>query len=156
VIQSALADEAGVLGAVALAMDHAGLDPFSPDGRIKASYPLVSLNTAGNVMVDDREFPGDVMVRVDGGARPRKRKNPDDALARVGQVKAKHIAKTCQGGPEVLFVAANEGCESDLTIEAESFLDNRRIDRIVLPVSECCDAFNSATMRRAMLVLTGR
>ena len=155
VVLSALGDDAGVLGAAALAMERAGLDPFDEQtdtGRI--DYPEVRLDGQGGVTVGENEFAGDVIVRVNGKARKRK-KSDDGRLASVTDLREKDLRRAVKGGPELLIIARPPADDADLHDDLKRYLTRRAIRWELIDRTEADRRFADGTERRALLMLTG-
>lgn len=155
VVLSALGDDAGVLGAAALAMDRAGLDPFDEQADTGLiDYPEIKLTDQGGVTVGDKEFDGDVIVRVNGKARKRK-KSDDGRLASVADLREKDLSRAVKGGPELLLIACPPTDTADLHDDLKRYLTRRAIRWELLDRNLAERRFAEKTARRALLMLTG-
>lgn len=152
-VQSALADDAGILGAAALGMQAAGLDPLTQPAVHDAAYPAIE--PAGQaVRIDGERWTRDVMVRVSGAVKKRKRNGRPLQLDAVGELLASDIKRACKGGPEQLYIAADDPAPV-LNDEVRNFLRRHAIDVDIRPRDKGIDAFSRASSRRAMIVLVG-
>jgi glucokinase len=155
VVQSALGDDAGVLGAAALAMEAAGLDPFDGSLPRPLDRPQVSVLGDGQILVGEDKILGDVIVRVNGQTRPRVRKVDARRLTTAADVRLKDVRRACKGGPEVLLIAVTADAGDALAEEVQAFLRRRAIEARILPISRAAAEFADATARCALLLLTG-
>ncbi|MBS3822056.1 MAG: ROK family protein [Planctomycetes bacterium] len=150
-IQSVLADDAGILGAAALGMQAAGIDPLDRSSPRQACYPKV-LATEEGVTIDGRPWTRDVMVRVSGRPKKRKRKKRNLQLSDVSQLTVDDIRRACKGGPELLFIAG-PGSVDDLQSDVRDFLTRHAIEIDIRPRDEGIRAFNEHSARKALLAL---
>ncbi len=153
VVQSALGDDAGVLGAAAVAMVEAGLDPFSDKKPSCDHYPELELTKNNTVKAGKKIFGEDMLVRVNG--RVRKRSKDDDAipLNSARDVSEQDLDRACRGGPEVLILGVDD--EAPLNDVAQAFLRRRAIHLEQMPRKKAIKEFNSLKARKALLLLTG-
>jgi glucokinase len=152
-IQSALADDAGVLGSAALGMQAAGFDPLDRSVHYAASYPAVDPRGAA-VNIDAQSWGRDVMVRVSGKVKKRKRQGRSPQLASTQQLLVEDIQSACKGGPEVLFIAAPNPHDG-LDDKVRAFLDRHAVAADIRPRDEAIRAFNESSARKALIVLVG-
>lgn len=154
VVLSALGDDAGVLGAAALAMEGAGLDPFAEGSAVgRMDYPTIRLD-GGEVVVGEKAYAGDVIVRVNGKGRARK-KSDDARLGSVAELRTKDLQRAIKGGPECLLIGRPGGDETDLDETMKTYLTRRAIRWELLDVPEAVRRFNEDRCRRALLLLRG-
>ncbi len=152
VLLSTLGDDAVVLGAVALARQTVGRSPFKRRYAVSPEYPSLEAVRPGVVRVGGRTFDRDVYVFASGKVRKRKRRHYDPATASAHRVGPREIERLCAGGPEVVFVAAGQGGQVELSDEATRFLERRAIDLTSLPTAEAVEAFNRCKQRKAALI----
>jgi len=149
VMLAALGDDAVAVGAVALARQAAGRDPFSGEKPVAPAYAAIRQDPDGKITVGQETFGNDVFVDVDGRTRQRKEGAKGD-----GKVTAREIGRVCRGGPELLLVAAPAEGEIALTKEAGRFMEYRAIRHEILPLADAIAAYNDADVRRAILLIT--
>ncbi len=152
-VQSALGDDAGILGAAALGMQAAGLDLHAEAHGQAADYPTLQPDGSA-VTVNGETWTRDVMVRVSGKVKKRKRKGRGLQLTSTRQLLLKDIKRACKGEPERLFIAAPNG-EQELREAVRGFLRRHAIEVDIRPRDDAIAAFNAADMRRAIIVLVG-
>ncbi|MFB3893095.1 MAG: ROK family protein [Phycisphaerae bacterium] len=150
VVASELGDDAVVLGAVALAQQMIGVDPFKlvlPAVR----YPRLSRVGGGSVLVGGRTYREDIHIRANGSVKKRRK-----LLAKLdGQaniVSAAEAAKLCKGMPSNILIIAGTSRPIKLAREAEELLRKRNLKVQVLPASEAPEAYNAIKGRKAALI----
>jgi glucokinase len=152
-VQSVLGDDAGILGAAALGMQAAGLDWSETAHAQTADYPTLQPDGSA-VLIDSELWTRDVMVRVSGKVKKRKRKGRGLQLTSTQQLLVADIARACKGGPERLFIATPNG-ENSLQQPVHSFLRRHAIEVDLRPRDEALAAFNASDARRAIIILVG-
>jgi glucokinase len=153
-VLSALGDDAGVLGAAAMAMMEVGLAPLDRTTLPPMDYPRVDL-ADDTVTVGEEVYHGDVIVRVNTKSRPRKKSEDAPRLASPAELSVKDLTKAIKHGPEELFIGAD--CfEEPLPEELTEFLHRRAIGVHIYSTAEAIAAFQQSTARKALLLLTGR
>jgi glucokinase len=154
VLVSALADDAVVLGAVALARTEIGDDPFKKGSTAAPTYSEIVVTKSGRFKAGEKSFGRDFYVTV--GRRAKSQKVPfgetSDARPRVTP---EHLVRACQGGPEVLFVGTGPSDQVELTEPARVYLRRRAIECEALPTPEAVKAYNRSTQRKAALIHVG-
>jgi len=152
VLLSALGDDAVVLGAVALARMHAGRSPFK--GRIPAQpvYPRITATAFGQVAVEGKTYPYDIVIRACGKIKKRKKGVARKAYGTSHKVGPKELAKVCRGGPQVLFIGTGQSGKVRLSPEGEQFLRRRAIECHARPTPEVIEAYNASNKRKAALI----
>lgn len=155
-VQSALGDDAGLLGAAALALEEAGIDPFDRQARPAPRYPDVLFESDGTILAGGDRYDGDLLVRVNGKTKARgKGKKKKQQLASVRKLSAKDLRRACKGGPELLIIGAADAMDGELPAEARTYLDRRRISSRLLPPTDAVETFRREMGRKALLLLTG-
>ena len=152
---AALGDDAVALGAVALARCAVGRSPFRREFLVRPRYPRLRQSKSGQIAVDDKTYPGDIAVRVDGRVKKPKadmRKTAGGAL----RIEPRGLARACKGGPEVVFVGQGEARRAKLTQASEQFLRRRAIECEVLATSLAVEAYNRCKRRKAALLCVPR
>lgn len=153
-VLSALGDDAGVLGAAAMAMMEVGLDPLDRASLPAMDYPDLDLRDDG-VTVGEKVYHGDVIVRVNTKSRLRKKSDDAPRLASPAELSVKDITKAVKHGPEELFIGADR-CDEPLPDDLAEFLHRRAIGVHIYSTAEAIAAFQQSTARKALLLLTGR
>ena len=151
-VLSALGDDAVVLGAAALAATKAGLSPFEPQNAVRPKYPEIGEATFGEIAVGKKTHAGDIVIRVDGKVKKRKKDAVKERHGTSHVVDAKELSRVCRGGPEVVFVATGHQGQMALNEEGEAFLSQRRIRLEVNPTPELAAAYNACSDRKAALI----
>lgn len=152
VVLSALGDDAVVLGAAALAATKAGLSPFEPKNAVRPKYPKIGEAVFGEIAVGKKTHEADILIRVDGKVKKRKKAAVKERYGTSHVVDAKELARVCRGGPEVVFVGTGHQGQLALNDDAEAYLSQRRIRLEVTSTPELADAYNACDDRKAALI----
>jgi len=148
---AALGDDAIVLGAVALARRRIGRSPFDDRFQAAATYPPVAWPQPGRMSVGDMTCAGDVTIRVNGKVKAYKKALDPAGSGLPRRLGLDALAKTCQGGPELLIVGTGR-CEAvQLPADSRQYLARRAIEPIVLPTDQAVQAYNTSKKRRAAI-----
>jgi glucokinase len=149
VLQSALGDDAVALGAVALAQQQLGLDPFARTRRV--SYPKLAFAN-GRLSVSGRSCQGSCLIRADGatisGERFDDKLASDLDKARLGD---KSVRQLCAGRPHAVFVAQATRETITISNRARQTLHYRDVRLEILPPAEAVKAFTDFDGRKAFL-----
>jgi glucokinase len=152
VVRSALGDDAVMLGAVALARQHVGRDPFLKRFAEAPRYTPIGAWRFGEVTVGGCKYEHDIYIRVDGAVKDRK-KCPRGANPRVCHtVGLKEIQKVCRGGPEVLFIGAGRSNSVKVAKVAAEALRSEAIQLRTLTTPRAIRAYNADLRRKAILL----
>ena len=127
-VRSALGDDAVMLGAVALARQHVGRDPFLKRFAESPRYTPIGAWRFGEVMVGGRKYDHDIYIRVDGTVKDRKKCPRGENHKACHTVGLKEIQKVCRGGPEVLFVGAGRSSRVKVAKVAAAALQSEAIE----------------------------
>lgn len=152
VVRSALGDDAVMLGAVALARQHVGRDPFSPHFTAPPAYAPIRGGAAGKVTVAGTSYETDIYIRADGKVKARAQRPCGKAASACHRVGLKELEKVCKGGPEVLFVGSGRADCVAVVREGLKFLQSESIALQVLPTPQAIKAYNQSRLRRAILL----
>ena len=152
VLRSALGDDAVVLGAVALAQEHVGRNPFKKESAVKQEYPQITGTSFGEVTVGRKSYPHDVVIRVDGKVKKRKKALAKDVYGTSHMIGPKELERVCRGGLEVLFIGTGHSGQVQVTDEARQYLAQRSIECQALPTPELVEAYNQSQQRKAALI----
>lgn len=152
VVLSALGDDAVVLGAAALAAAKAGLSPFDPKYSVCPKYPQIGDTSFGEIGVGKKTRTEDVLIRVDGKVKKRKKAAVKERHGTSHVVDAQELERVCRGGPEVVFIGSGHQGQMALNQEAELYLHQRRIRLEVVPTPSLAEAYNACTERKAALI----
>jgi len=150
VVRSALGDDAGVLGAAALAQQRVG----TPVDLTAAEIPSATIDATafGEITIDGETYTHDVIVRADGTVKKRK-KGPVKAVHgtshKIGPAELKKVLK---GDPETLIIGAGQSASADLTKEGRDLLAERGVRVEVLPTPDAIKVYNATTGRKAALM----
>ena len=149
---AALGDDAIVLGAVALARQRIGRSPFDRRFQTAAMYPPVAQPEPGQLSVGDTAYAGDVTIRVNGKVKAFKKALDPTGRGLARRLGLEALAKTCQGGPELLIIGA--GCAEKVVLpeDSQQYLTRRAIAPLVLPTDKAVQAYNTSPKRRAAIL----
>ncbi|MHC4399775.1 MAG: ROK family protein [Planctomycetota bacterium] len=152
VLVSALGDDAVVLGAVALARRHVRRSPFRAEYDVAPSYPQIVDVRFGQVTIGQETYSRDVVIRVDGKVRKRKKSLAKKAYGTSHVVGPEELARVCRGGPEALFIGTGHSGLVEVSAEARRFLSQRSIECCAVPTPELMEAYNDFPKRKAALI----
>jgi len=152
VVRSALGDDAVMLGAVALARQHVGRDPFLKRFAEAPRYTPIGAWRFGEVTVGGCRYDNDIYIRVDGEVKNRKKCPRGAKHAACHTVGLKEIQKVCRGGPEALFIGAGRNGRVKVVRAAAEALRSEAIDLHVLPTPKAIRAYNASKQRKAILL----
>lgn len=145
IMRSKLGDDAVVLGAVALAIRKVRGDK---DQRADSRAHEVALRPDGSVVVGGQAVTGDVFIRPNGKAKPRRKP--------TGKIGLKEAVKMTKGHPQAIVIAADKPGSIVFTDAARAILRERGVNVSVLPVARAVEAYNAETRRRALLIHRAR
>jgi hypothetical protein len=151
ILVSALGDDAVVLGAVAAARKLVGRNPFKKRFRVKPKYPQITRYRFGEITVAGKSYTRDVYIPVSGKVKERKLPQDAETAGSKHVVGAPELDKVCQGGPEILFVAAGKSGLVELTDEARRYLAHRAIQLEIHPTAKAVESYNKSKLRKALL-----
>lgn len=153
VVASELGDDAVVLGAVALAQQANGIDPFEPDVSV-VDYPRLTRIGPAVAVVGGKTYREDIFIRANGKIKKRRK-----TLAKVGgkadRISAAELQVVCKGMPGTLIVAEGSGKATHMDTDAETFLSQRNIKAQVLPAAKAPAVYNALKGRKAALIRVG-
>jgi glucokinase len=145
---SALGDDAVALGAVALAQQAAGRDPYARRPSVR-EYPTVRLD-GREVHIGRQSHDQDVYIRVDGKVKARKKRKSGKSASKVIDVSL--ARKICKAGPSVWIVGSDASRPVRLGNGVETWLAHHRIDLRAMDLAEAIETYNSLRQRKAMLL----
>jgi glucokinase len=147
VVASELGDDAVALGAVAMAQQFLGRNPFklSPPTLL---CPLISKVGPGQITVGGETYEEDVVIRADCKVKKRRK-----IVAKVGgeedQIVVAELEKICKGTPASLIVGAGMKKMVQLGLGPQSWLAKRNIRVEVLPTPKAVEVYNRTKGRKA-------
>ncbi len=139
VLESTLGDDAVVLGAVAMAQQQLGLNPFARTRRVR--YPKLAWSD-GRLSVSGRSCKGNCLIRADGTAISGEQF--DDKIASnlgKGRLGDRSVRQLCLARPHVVFVAQAGREPIKLTNRAQQTLHYRDVRMEILPPADAVKAF---------------
>ena len=157
IVTAALGDDAVVLGAVALALQARGRDPFAKAKRTLQLFPMFTDLGPGTITVGGETYREDVYVRVDGKVGRRAKVCPAGAAETLRSRSAATSCKeVCKGNPSILILGTGHDGAAALTPEGEEFLLKRGITYESLPTPEAVSTYNAIKGRKAALMHLGK
>ena len=151
ILESSLGDDAVIWGAVALAQQAIGRNPF----RKTPARKLPSLEHAGPnkfVIGGKKKLGAGAYVCCDGRSGVSARLAEKAEGEKAGRIGVKAVAEVCQPLPSVLFVGAGAAAEAALSARAESFLHFRGIEVKTMTNAKAVAAYNKRKGRKAILL----
>jgi hypothetical protein len=106
--------------------------------------PKIDRTTFGSITVDGQVFERDIIIRLDGEVKKRKKKLSKDVYGTshiISLDEAKHVH---QKGAERLIVGAGQYGLVELSKEAAEYLDAQSCEVDLLPTKEALKAWNEA------------
>jgi glucokinase len=160
VVESALGDDAGVLGAVALAREETengrngnGNGGGSGNGEAGALvYPEIGEVTPGRAVIGGKEYTTDVYVRADGKVKKRKKAVIKKQYGTSHVIGWDELKKVCKGRPATLIIGTGFEGSAELNESGESFLREKGIPVKLLKTPEAAAEYNAASGPRALLL----
>ena len=152
IVESALGDDAGVLGAVAMTRQHLGLPLEEADELVPCAYPLLAAPAPGELTVGSEVYRKDVYIRADGQVKKRKKSLAKDAYGSPRCIGPEELQKACKGDPEVLVIGTGRSGEAKLTDEGKAFVKAHGIRVRVARTPRAVEEFNKAKGRKAAIL----
>jgi len=149
VLESALGDDAVALGAVALAQQQLGDDPFARVRRVR--YPGVT-HVDGRIRIRGK-YREAFLLRADGELiEPDAMEAKFVADLAKGRLGDRSVRQLCLGRPHAAFVALPTPEPLKLSNRAQTTLHFHDLRIEMLPASQAVAAFNDFKGRKALLV----
>jgi len=156
IVTATLGDDAVVLGAVALALQARGRDPFAKAKRTLQLFPMLTDLGPGTITVGGETYQEDVYVRVDGKVGRRAKVCPTGAADTPEQIGRAELKEVCKGKPSILIIGTGHDGAAALTPEGEEFLLKRGITYETLSTPEAVGTYNAIKGRKAALIHLGK
>lgn len=154
VLESSLGDDAVVLGAVALAQQQLGMDPFANVGRIR--YPKLTF-ADGCIAASGRACCGGCLILADGssicGDQFEDKLASDIEKARLGD---KSIRLLCTARPHAVFIGQVGPEPITLSKRAQQTLAYHDVNLEIMPATDAVKAFARFKGRKAFLLAEQR
>lgn len=155
-LASELGDDAGVLGAAALARDYALNGPADTAAALPAAAPGAAPRVGelrrGEVVVGGHRFETDIWVRADGTVRKRKKAVIKRQYGTSHTIGVEEVRKVCKGGARTLVVGTGQKGKASLNKEAERYLKESGVEVRVLPSPDAAAEFNRAAGPKALVL----
>ncbi len=156
IVTAALGDDAVVLGAVALALQARGRDPFARARRTLQLFPVITDPGPGTITVGGETYHEDVYVRVDGKIGRRAKVRPPTLRRPPQQIGRDELKEVCKGNPSILIIGTGYDGAAALTPDGEEFLLKRGITYETLSTAEAVSTYNAIKGRKAALMHLGK
>lgn len=155
VVLSPLGDDAVIVGAVALARQLAGCDPFDPDFVVLPVYDPVRESGDGEMTVGDATCRRGAMIRVNGDVKKWQWEPAAGGGGKAATIGPEDVARVCKGGPHVLFVGTGRDGGLALSEASQAYLSCRGIGWEALPTPKAIKAYNGHLGHKAALLHLG-
>ena len=149
VVRSQLGDDAGVMGAAAMAQE--ALRTKRPGGAT-AYVPQIEWIALGEVQINGQRYVADVVIRADGTIKKRRRKLSRRVHGNAHLVSAEEVRYVCKGHPQTFVVGV--GAEERLAIgdDAKMWLEQENIKLVVFPSPQAVAEYRVLRGPRALLL----
>jgi glucokinase len=156
IVESALGDDAGVLGAVALARAEAenGRNGNGHgNGQVQTvTYPEITEIAPGSVVIGGREYGTDIYVRANGKVKKRKRAVIKREYGTPHVIGQKELKKVCKGRPATLIVGTGFEGIASLDEDAERYLQELGIAFKLLHTPNAVAEYNRTDGPKALIL----
>lgn len=153
VAPSELGDDAVALGAVALAQQSIGKDPFTlAPPRLR--YPKISRLSRGQAIVGGKSYREDVYIRADGKVKKR-RKLLEKVDGQAGTISAAEMERICKGRPKALLVVSAGERPLRLAAQAKAFLRQHNIELHHATAANAAKAYDAIKVPKAAWIHVG-
>jgi glucokinase len=151
-VPSELGDDAGVLGAAALAQQHVGITPVADVDGPGGSSPVINDSRFGAVTVCGETYEKDIYIRANGKVKKRKKKAIKKRYGTSHCIGPEELEKVCKGDPEVLIVGTGQEGSAALTDDGAALLKERGISVTAVPTPQAVDLYNQTEGRKAAII----
>ena len=152
IVESELADDAVVLGAVALAQQVSGGRPLEDAADHVPDYPKIKYAGAGEVAVGGKVYTNDIWIRGDGKVKKRNKKLAKEQYGTSHKIGPAELDKLCKGSPQTIVIGMGQNGMAGLTPEGEAYLSTRGIEVVCLPSAKAVKEFNRTKGRKAAII----
>jgi glucokinase len=152
VLPSALGDDAVALGAVALAMERIGHNPYKLARRPRMDYPTIERVRFGEITIGGKAYKADVYIRADGKVKKRRKRIVREMYGSSRKIGPEELQKVLKGQPDTLVIGTGYKNKVTLTPEAEDFLRTRGTTVELLSTLKAVRAYNQAKGAKAALL----
>jgi glucokinase len=149
VVLSALGDDAVVLGAVALAQELAGHNPYKASDAAVPKYPIVDAYEFGRITLGGKTYSTDVYVRASGKVKKRRKADIKELYGTTHKVGPEEVQKLVKGRPGVLVVGTGAEGKVEVAADARKILSKHGVTLQALPTPDAVAAFNALNGRKA-------
>jgi len=107
--------------------------------------PEINSSNFGSITIEEVKFPHDVLIRLDGNIRKRKKKLSKELYGtshKISLAEAKHIY---EDGAEKLIIGSGKFDRVHLSEEAEEFFDQKEIEVVFATTSKARKMWNQET-----------
>ena len=149
IVSSRLGDDAGVLGAAALALE--GLAARRPGGP-SAYVPTVEWVAEGEVRINGERHVDDIVIREDGSLRKRRKKLSRRVFGTDSRVSIPELEWVCKGMPQALVIGIGATGKLQIGAEARDWLAIRGIRLVAEPSPNAVAEYRAMRGPRALLL----
>jgi hypothetical protein len=147
VVASELGDDAVALGAVAMAQQSLGRNPFKLAPPLLLC-PMISKVGPGQVTIGGQSYEEDVVIRADCKVKKRRK-----ILEKIGgeedRIVLAELEKVCKGTPATLIVGAGLKKMAELGPGPQAWLAKRNIRVEIHPTPKAVEIYNRTKGRKA-------
>jgi hypothetical protein len=147
VVVSELGDDAVALGAVAMAQQSLGKNPFKLCPPLLLC-PLISKVGPGLITIGGRTYEEDIVIRADCKVKKR-RKILEKVGGEEGQIALPELERVCKGTPATLIVGTGLKKMMELGLGPQAWLAKRDIRLEVHPTPMAIEVYNRTKGRKA-------
>jgi hypothetical protein len=106
--------------------------------------PRIDRTSFGSITIDGEVFDRDVIIRLDGQVKKRKKKLSKEVYGtshRLSRDEAEHVY---QAGAELLLIGSGQYGMVELSDEAAIYFEDKGCEVDILPTKEAIEAWNQA------------
>ncbi len=107
--------------------------------------PTITTTTFGSITIEGQEFPHDVMIRLDGSVRKRKKKLSKEVYNTshiISRAEAKYFYEK---GAEIVIIGTGQNDQVRLSKEAKNYLEKKEAQLIMASTPKAIQLWNKTT-----------
>jgi glucokinase len=149
IVKSDLGDDAGVMGAAALAFEAVATKrPSGPTMYV----PIIEWLGESEVSVNGKRYTNDFIVRTDGSVHGRRKRLSRHEIGTHHGLGISEIKNVCKGRPHLLIVGEGSGGSFRIAADARSWLEEHGIRLAVYPTRDAVSEYRSSRGPRALML----
>jgi len=113
--------------------------------RGKAMTPTITTTTFGSITIEGQEYPHDVLIRLDGSVRKRKKKLSKEVFGTshiISRAEAKYFYEK---GAEMAIIGTGQNDQVRLSKEAKNYLEKKEVQLTMASTPEAIQLWNKLT-----------